>query len=460
MAQKRRIGGQVSSSSETTAELYDRPVPRYTSYPTAAQFDASIGPVQHGDWLRHLNGTSAALYLHIPFCRQLCWYCACHTMAMRRKGTLDAYADRLRRELDMLAAAAPDLVLDSIQWGGGTPTQLGAARLAAVGRKIEMLFDHRANLEISVEVDPRYCDAEIAEAIAALRTTRASLGIQDFDVGVQEAINRSQTFEMTVAALGHLRAAGIKKFNLDLVYGLPRQTLATLSRTLDQAVALQPDRVAVFGYAHVPWMKPHQRLIDTASLPDGPARAAMAEMVQDRLVAGGYVAVGLDHYAKKGDDLARAAMNGRLHRNFQGYVTNESPWVAGVGASAISCLPKGYSQNAADAARYMAAIESGSFATVRGVTVSPDDRMRGEIIGDLMCRYTADIAETCRRHHTEAEALLGQVDGLTSLVRDGLVTMNGGRLVVTERGRPLVRYVCAAFDRHYTGGEGKHSRGI
>ncbi len=450
----------MTSSSTTRSGPYDRPVPRYTSYPTAAQFNTSVGPAQHGEWLRDLDGTYAALYLHIPFCRQLCWYCACHTMAMHRKGTLDAYADRLCRELDLLAAAAPGLVVDSIQWGGGTPTQLGAARLTAVDRQIEMLFDRRANLEISVEIDPRYCDTEIAEAIAALGTTRASLGVQDFDVGVQEAINRLQTFEMTVAALGHLRAAGIKKFNIDLVYGLPRQTLETLSRTLDQAVALQPDRFAVFGYAHVPWMKPHQRLIDAGSLPDGTAREAMAAMVREMLLVGGYVAVGLDHYAKMGDELALAAMSGKLHRNFQGYVTNESLWVAGVGASAISSLPKGYSQNAAETAKYMAAIESGSLATVRGVAVSAEDRLRGEIIGELMCRYAADIGETCRRYRTEPEALLGAVDGLAPLVRDGLVTLNGARLAVTERGRPLVRYVCAAFDRHYTGGEGKHSRGI
>ncbi|MDI1285966.1 MAG: oxygen-independent coproporphyrinogen III oxidase [Reyranella sp.] len=450
----------MTSSSKTNAELHDRPVPRYTSYPTAAQFDTSVGPAQHGKWLRDLDSAYAALYLHIPFCQQLCWYCACHTMAMQRKGTLEAYADGLCRELDLLALTAPGLVVDAIQWGGGTPTQLGAARLAAVGRRIEVLFDRRANLEISLEVDPRYCDAAIAEAIAVLGTTRVSLGVQDFDIDVQKAINRPQTFEMTVAAIGCLRTAGIKNFNIDLVYGLPRQTLETLSRTLDQALALEPGRFAVFGYAHVPWMKPHQRLIDADSLPDGTVRAAMAAMVRERLVGGGYVAVGLDHYAKMGDALARAATSGKLHRNFQGYVTNESPWVAGVGASAISCLPKGYSQNATETTKYMSAIESGSFATVRGVAVSVEDRLRREIIGDLMCRYAADIDESCRRYRMETEALLGTVDGLASLVRDGLVTMNEGLLVVTERGRPLIRYVCAAFDRHYTGGEGKHSRGI
>jgi oxygen-independent coproporphyrinogen III oxidase len=440
--------------------FYDRPVPRYTSYPTATQFDASIGPVQHGEWLKEFDGASAALYLHVPFCRQLCWYCACHTMAMRREGTLDAYAESLRQELDLLAATAPDLVIDAIQWGGGTPTQLGTSRLADVGRQIDALFDRRADAEISIEVDPRYCDSEIAEVIAGLGTTRVSLGVQDFDTTVQEAINRPQTFDATATALRCLRAAGITKFNIDLVYGLPRQTLGTLSRTLDQALTLEPNRFAVFGYAHVPWMKPHQRLIDAGSLPDGATRAAMAAMVADRLVAGGYVQVGLDHYAKAGDALARAAANGKLHRNFQGYVTNDSSWVAGVGASAISCLPNGYSQNSSDAARYMAAIAAGGFATARGIAVNAEDRLRGEIIGLLMCCQAVNIAEACSRFGIESDSFIASAEGLAPLLRDGLITMTDGQLAVTDRGRPLVRYICAAFDRHYADIEGKHTHGV
>lgn len=439
---------------------YDRPVPRYTSYPTAAQFDSSIGPEQHASWLGDLTIGEAALYLHVPFCRQLCWYCACHTMAMRRDGTLDAYAAALEDELTLLARTVPGFMIGSMQWGGGTPTQLGPGRLRAIGRLIDTLFDRRCDAEISMEVDPRHCDEATVQAMADLGVTRVSFGVQDFDAAVQRAINRVQSFETTLATLDRVRRAGMTRINVDLVYGLPSQTLETLSRTLDQALALAPDRFAVFGYAHVPWMKPHQKLIPSETLPDAAARSAMAALVSERLVGGGYLRVGLDHYARPADKLARALVDRRLQRNFQGYVADDPPWVVGIGASAISCLPAGFSQNAADPTEYMAAMGRGGFATVRGIAVDVEDRLRGDIIGQLMCRYTADIGETCRKHGAETAAFLATVAGLAPLVRDGLVSIDGELLAVTELGRPLVRSVCAAFDRYYTGIEGRHARGI
>lgn len=439
---------------------YDRPVPRYTSYPTAAQFESSIGPEQHAGWLNDLRSGETALYLHVPFCRQLCWYCACHTMAMRREGTLDSYAAALESELALLARVAPDFIVGSVQWGGGTPTQLGASRLRAVGHLIDGLFDRRCDAEISMEVDPRHCDEATVEAMAALGVTRVSFGVQDFDETVQRAINRVQSFETTLATLERVRRAGMNKINVDLVYGLPNQTLETLARTLELALALAPDRFAVFGYAHVPWMKPHQRLIPSETLPDAAARSAMAALVSERLVDSGYLQVGLDHYAKPSDKLAQAVANRRLKRNFQGYVADESPWVVGIGASAISCLPGGFSQNSADPAEYMAAMGRGGFATARGIAVGLEDRLRGDIIGQLMCAYAADVGETCRKHGADAGAFLAEIDDLAPLVRDGLVSIDGERLTVTNRGRPLVRSVCAAFDRYYAGAEGRHARGI
>lgn len=439
---------------------YDRPVPRYTSYPTAAQFDSSIGPEQHAGWLSSLKAGEAALYLHVPFCRQLCWYCACHTMAMRREGTLDSYAAALESDLTLVARSAPDFIVGSVQWGGGTPTQLGAGRLRAIGHLVDALFDRRCDAEISMEVDPRYCDEATVEAMTALGVTRVSFGVQDFDEAVQRAINRVQSFETTLSTVERVRRAGMTKINVDLVYGLPNQTLETLTRTLDLALSLSPDRFAVFGYAHVPWMKPRQRLIPSETLPGVAARSAMAALVSDRLVGGGYVRVGFDHYARPGDKLARAIANRRLRRNFQGYVADESPWVVGIGASAISCLPGGFSQNVADPAEYMAAIDRGAFATARGFAVGPEDRLRGDIIGQLMCSYSADIGETCRKYGADANAFLQEIDGLAALVRDGLISIVGAQLAVTDRGRPLVRSVCAAFDRYYTGAEGRHARGI
>ncbi len=439
---------------------YDRPVPRYTSYPTAAQFEATVGPAQHADWLGDLNGAAASLYLHVPFCRELCWYCACHTMAMRRPGTLDACADALAEELLRVKQVAPGLMLDAIQWGGGTPSQLGPARLRMIGRRIATLFDRRSGAETSLELDPRHCSGAIAEAIAEIGVTRISLGVQDFDPAVQQAINRIQSFETTAAAIGMLRAEGIKRFNIDLVYGLPHQTLDGLDRTLDLALKLSPSRFAVFGYAHVPWMKPHQKLIDEASLPGADLRAAMAQRVTDRLVGAGYMRIGLDHYARPDDALAVAARGGGLQRNFQGYVADNSPWIVGVGASAISSLPRGFSQNVSDPTQYMAAIAGGEFATARGIGLTNDDRLRGTIIERLMCDSHVDLEQECRRFHVDPEAFIVSIDQLPALERDGLIAKDDWRLDVTDEGRPLVRFICAAFDRHFSGAAGRHSRGI
>lgn len=440
--------------------IYDRPVPRYTSYPTAAQFHGAVGPVEHRTWLGGLASGSATVYLHVPFCARLCWYCACNTSAMSRPDALDAYARNLQREIDFVADAVPDLLVGSIQWGGGTPSQLGAARLVEVSRRLAARFDRASDAETSMEVDPRFCDEELVAAMNAMGVTRASLGVQDFDIGVQQAINRLQSFDDTAAAIARLRSAGIARINIDLVYGLPQQTVETLDRTLDAALALSPGRFAVFGYAHVPWMKARQRLIDGANLPDTPVRAAMAALVSDRLVAAGYVRVGLDHYARPDDALAKAAESGRLRRSFQGYVAETQPSVIGLGASSISSLPVGYTQNAPDARRYGTTIEAGSFATVRGLALTDADRLRGEVIERLMCSFAVDLGEICRRHAVAPQGFIDGIEDLPALLDDGVVRLDGERLFVTERGRQLVRFVCAAFDPHLAHTDGRHSRGI
>lgn len=439
---------------------YDRPVPRYTSYPTAAQFHGAIGPIEHRDWLAGLAGGSTTIYLHVPFCARLCWYCACNTSAMNRPDSLDAYARALQREIDLVAGAAPDLLVGTIQWGGGTPSQLGAMRLVEVARHLAARFDRASGAETSMEIDPRFCDKTLVSAMTDMGVTRASLGVQDFDVGVQQAISRLQSVDDTAAAIGRLRDAGIARINIDLVYGLPHQTVETLARTLDVAVALMPDRFAVFGYAHVPWMKARQRLIDTESLPGAEARAAMANLVAERLVEGGYQRIGLDHYARPTDALSTAADRGRLRRSFQGYVVVDQPSVIGLGASAISSLPRGYTQNIADPGRYQSLIEAGCFASARGLELTAGDRLRGEIIERLMCSFSVDLDDVCRRHGASAESLISEVTGLSKLVSDGLVQRDGESLQVTERGRPLVRFVCAAFDAHLAHADGRHSRGI
>jgi oxygen-independent coproporphyrinogen-3 oxidase len=309
----------------------------------------------------------------------------------------------------------PELIVGSIQWGGGTPSQLGTVNIAEVAKRLAARFDRRCGSETSMEVDPRFCDEALVATMRDIGVDRASLGVQDFDIGVQQAINRLQSVDDTAMAISRLRAAGIARINLDLVYGLPRQTLETLARTLDAALELAPDRFAVFAYAHVPWMKARQRLIDPMSLPTASDRAAMVDLVARRLADGGYVQVGLDHYARPSDSLATAAQHGRLRRSFQGYVVEDQPSVVGLGASAISSLPRGYTQNAPD---------------------------------------------VCRRHDVSTGPFLEGIRALPALVEDGLVSRDGEKLHVTERGRPLVRFVCAAFDPHLKHVDGRHSRGI
>ena len=448
-----------------TRAAYDRPVPRYTSFPTAAQFHGGVGPVEHRAWLQELalNGATmadATLYLHVPFCARLCWYCACHTSVVNRPESLEAYARALTREIDLVAAEAPDLKIGSIQWGGGTPSQLGPARLAVVARHLAARFERRDGGETSMEPDPRFCDEALAATLREIGVGRVSFGIQDFDVEVQQAINRPQSFDETMDAMDRLSAVGIDRFNLDLVYGLPRQTCETLERTLDLVLDLGPDRIAVFAYAHVPWMKPRQGLIAADTLPGLAERAEMAMLVSDSLLSAGYLKVGLDHYALPPDPLARAAGNGRLRRSFQGYVAETKPWVVGPGASAISTLPSGYTQNTADARRYGALIDAGCFATTRGYALSAADRLRGEIIERLMCGFAVDLGEVCGRHGVSSKTFVAEIEGLPALIDDGLVRCKGDRLEVTPFGQPLVRFVCAAFDHHLRHTDGRHSRGI
>lgn len=443
-----------------TIATYDRPVPRYTSYPSAAQFDQRIGSVQHAAWLGELADRVATLYLHVPFCAKLCWYCACHTAAVNRPESLETYADGLNAELERVGQLAPRVVIGAIQWGGGTPSQLGPRRLAAVARRIATTFDRRSGAEMSMEADPRYCDDELVATMKAMGVGRVSIGVQDFEPAVQRAINRLQTVEETSDAVGRCRRAGIRSVNIDLVYGLPHQTLDSLASTLESALEIQPDRFAVFAYAHVPWMKARQNLIPAETLPGAALRADMAALVTQRLRDAGYVEVGLDHFALPSDALAQAAAAGRLRRTFQGYVTDDSPWVLGIGASAISSLPSGYVQNDSSTERYLRAVQSGMLATARGIQLTKDDRLRAAIIGRLMCGYGVDLRGLCVDHRVDFDAFVADIPGLVPLLEDGLAVLAGGQLSLTARGRPLVRTVCAAFDRYYTGAPGRHARGI
>ena len=434
---------------------YDRPVPRYTSYPTAPHFHAEIGRHDYRDWLAELPpGARLSLYLHVPFCQDLCWYCGCHTTVARRYQPVAKYRDLLLRELDLVGAALGGRrPVGHIHFGGGTPTMLAPDDLCLLGERLRARFQLLGAAEFAVEIDPRRLTRETVDALAAIGVNRASLGVQDVNPEVQLAINRWQPFAVVERAVDWLRTAGIHGINFDLMYGLPRQTTVRVRASVDAALALRPSRVALFGYAHVPWMKRHQRLIDEAALPGAAERAAQFEVAAARLEAAGYVAIGLDHFALPEDSLAVARKQGRLHRNFQGYTTDDAGALLGFGASAIGSRPQGYVQNAVPIPEYRDAIRGGRLATARGTRVSAHDRLRRAIIERLMCDFAVDLNGQTARLAPELEAL-------EPFRTDGLLTIDDGLIRVEPAGRPLIRTICAVFDAHLQRGLARHSRAV
>lgn len=436
--------------------LAEQAVPRYTSYPTAPHFTAAVGPEIYADWLRALSAdTTLSLYLHVPYCAKLCLYCGCNTKIVRRRDPIDAYADTLAREIERVAALTGRHKVSSIHWGGGTPSMLGASRLAELADGIAVEFDLSDISEHAIEIDPRQCDPEFVRTLAAIGVNRASLGVQEFSAHVQEAIGRVQPFGQVASAVAALRAAGIADLNFDLMYGLPHQSESDLKHSIGLADTLAPSRIALFGYAHVPWFKTHQRMIDATALPGASERLAQAEAARAMLISLGYVPIGFDHFAKPGDSLAQAATAHRLRRNFQGYTTDNASALIAFGASAIGRLPQGFVQNASDTAGYTRAIEAGGFATVRGKALSSDDDVRARIIERLMCDLAVDLDDVPGN-----EEFADAFTALAPLAADGLVAIDGRRITVTEAGRPFVRLAASAFDAYLANGTARHSRAV
>jgi oxygen-independent coproporphyrinogen-3 oxidase len=441
---------------------YDRRVPRYTSYPTAPNFSAAVTGTNYTQWLGGLAaGTPLSLYLHVPFCAALCRFCACHTTVVHRPEPLVAYARTMIEEIDLVAEAiGRRLPVRHIHWGGGTPTALPPEWMLAITDRLRQRFNFAANVEIAVEIDPRTLSEPSLQVLAMMGTTRASLGVQDFDPLVQQTVNRIQTFDTTANCARRLRDIGIASLNLDLIYGLPHQTTSGVAATVEQALRLAPDRVAVFGYAHVPWMKKHQSLLPEDALPGAVARYAQRQAVGDVAVAQGYQPIGLDHFARRTDRLAQADDEGRLHRNFQGYTTDDAPVLLGLGASSIGSLPDGYAQNAASVPVWRDAVRAGRLPIARGVAMSADDRLRRDVIEQIMCRFAVDLPAVAARHATDATGLLSAAPELAEQASDGLVEWDGNRLAVTPVGRPFVRAVAAAFDAYLAPGATRHSAAV
>ena len=437
-------------------------LPRYTSYPTAPQFSNAIGHEVYGSWLESLPaGTSTSLYLHVPFCRSMCWYCGCHTTITQRDAPIVDYLEVLRREIGLVAERLTGpLPVRHIHFGGGTPTIMEPAELPGLMALMRQRFSLDEETEIAVEIDPRTLTRKMTATLGEAGVTRASLGVQSFDPVVQRAINRIQSFEQTARATEGLRAAGVRGVNFDLIYGLPHQTVASCIETVRQSIELRPERFSVFGYAHIPTFKKHQRKIDEAALPDGAARYEQAEAIAAALIEAGYRRIGLDHYALPEDSMVRAQVDGVLHRNFQGYTTDPSDVLIGFGASAIGRLTRGYAQNEVVLGRYAERISRGELATAKGYALTADDRLRADLIERVMCDFKVDVAEVCGRHSTAPESILKTIPRLQMLEKDGIIRFEGSVLSVSDETRFLVRSVASAFDA-YLGQSGRtHSRAV
>jgi oxygen-independent coproporphyrinogen-3 oxidase len=435
-------------------------LPRYTSYPTAPLFSPAVGEEAYKGWLLAVPATSAvSLYLHVPFCRSMCWYCGCHTTVSARDDPIARYLLTLREEVEIVAACLRGRQpVGHVHFGGGTPTIMKAADLVQLMQLLRDRFDVACDAEVTIEVDPRVLGPEMLAALGESGVNRASLGVQTFDPAVQQSINRMQSVECTAECVAGLRRAGVEHINFDLVYGLPHQTVRSCVETVTAALAMHPDRLAVFGYAHVPGFKKHQRLIDEEALPDGEARIEQAAAITDMLVAAGYVQIGLDHFALPDDALARAQAERRLRRNFQGYTSDGCDTLIGFGASAIGRTESGYVQNDVAIRNYSRSVAAGRFATARGYRLNQEDRVRGAVIERLMCDFEVDVVGICTEREFDPARLLRGNERLSRLIDEGLAEMDAGILRMRQANRFLVRVAAAAFDAHLDQSPRMHSK--
>ncbi|MEO0937777.1 MAG: oxygen-independent coproporphyrinogen III oxidase [Pseudomonadota bacterium] len=430
--------------------LFDARVPRYTSYPPATKFADSVGADEMAGWLSAIDpGAQISLYVHVPFCRRLCWFCACRTQGTATAKPLRAYLDTLKAEIALVRARLPEgITLSRLHWGGGTPTLLPAEMITELASALADAFPFAEGYDFSVEIDPCEIDAARMDALAAAGMTRVSVGVQDFDPQVQATIGRIQSFDETAAAIRMARDAGVHSVNTDLLFGLPHQDHATMTATLHHLMALAPDRIALYGYAHVPWMARRQNLIPTEALPSPEGRLALFELAETLLVADGFEPIGIDHFALPSDSMAKAAKAGTLRRNFQGYTDDPAAALIGLGASAISQLPQGYAQNDPSTAGYTAAVRDGVLATARGHVLSDDDRLRGRLIERLMCDFAAKAESPAERAALQ-EAALAFPDA---------VEFDGAKLVIHDEAHPLARLLAHHIDAYAT--TGRHAPAI
>ena len=440
--------------------LFDAKVPRYTSYPPATKFSNDVTGAVFLDWIAAIpQEARISLYLHVPFCRRLCWFCACRTQGVRSDDPVLAYVATLKHEIAALGRALPQgVTVARLHWGGGTPTLLGAPVMRDLAQSLRAAMPFAPDAEFSVEIDPNEIDTARIDALAKAGMTRASIGVQDFDPDIQKIIGRVQGYEVTRATVEGLRAAGIRSLNADILFGLPDQTMARLSHSVQMLMSLNPDRVALYGYAHVPWIAKRQAMIPTELLPSPEARLDLFDTARRLFLWDGYQEIGIDHFARPEDSIAVAARTGHLRRNFQGYTDDTCDVLIGLGASAISRFPQGFAQNASSTAAYQKAVRAGQMATGRGHVFKGEDRLRARMIEMLMCDFHIDSAALMRDFGVPHERLAA-IYAKAADQFAGMLTIDAKGLSIRPQGRALTRMIARTLDAYETQGQG-HSSAI
>ncbi|MEW6336206.1 MAG: oxygen-independent coproporphyrinogen III oxidase [Acidobacteriota bacterium] len=440
---------------------YDRPGPRYTSYPTAPQFSTSFGADEYAGALRDAARRSVeplSMYVHVPFCEARCTYCGCNIVVSPRRGPQEAYLEAIERELELLAGHLDDRrTLTQLHWGGGTPTYLSPPELERLFRAVTRHFRLAETAEVAIEVDPCVTREDHLRTLKCLGFNRISLGVQDFDPKVQSAVHRLQPLELTRSCVDSARNLGFSSVNIDLIFGLPYQTPDSFARCVDTSIEeLSPDRVAVFSYAHVPWIKPHQRALEGLPLPRGWEKFEIFAAAAERFLAAGYRFIGMDHFAKPGDELSRALDEGTLHRNFMGYTVLPASDLLGVGVTAIGDVAGRFVQSEKNLARYQRALANGALPVERGLARSPEDELRGAVIRRLICTFRLDFAWVRDRFGIEPRDVFArELAELESFAADGLLALTPEAIVVLPRGRFFIRNICMPFDEYLRKETGK-----
>ncbi len=428
---------------------YNTSGPRYTSYPTALEFHDEF---KYGDFVQAIKNSpnrELSLYVHIPFCHTLCYYCGCNKIITRHRDKADVYLEYLAQEIALQAPLFSDYKVKQLHWGGGTPSFLTHKQITTLVTLLKEKFNFSDELEMSIEIDPREIEMNLAEHLFSLGFNRLSLGVQDLDLKVQEAINRVQSTQFIGDFIAHAKSVGFKSINIDLIYGLPHQTLETFTKTLDKAHEWDVDRISLFSYAHLPTRFAAQRKLRDEWLPNTQEKFALMKLAIETLCNYGYDFIGMDHFAKPNDELSIAQKDGTLHRNFQGYTTKGGCDLLGFGVSSISAIGNSFSQNIKELKAYYKAIETQQHAQIKGVSLSTDDTIRGEVIRELMCNLFLDKNKLNEKYNINFDEYFAEdLPLLDTFIDDGLVENTSDSIHVQPKARLLIRIICMSFDAY------------